>query len=78
MKLINQIIFVNYIIFNLSLNNCLAFTEKNEQFNIISGFPKIIDGDTLKIKENRIRFYGIDAPENTQTCLKEENQIPYF
>jgi endonuclease YncB( thermonuclease family) len=31
---------------------------------------KIIDGDTLKIGEKKIRLYGIDAPEKAQNCKK--------
>lgn len=35
----------------------------------IIGVPHIVDGDTLDINGQRIRLYGIDAPETTQTCL---------
>ena len=34
----------------------------------INGKPKIIDGDTIHIKSNKIRLHGIDAPERKQTC----------
>jgi len=34
----------------------------------ISGLPRIIDGDTVAIGEERIRLHGIDAPEQKQTC----------
>ena len=34
----------------------------------INGKPKIIDGDTIHIKSNKIRLHGIDAPETKQTC----------
>jgi len=36
--------------------------------NTINGKPRIIDGDTIHIKSNKIRLHGIDAPETTQTC----------
>ena len=36
----------------------------------ISGVPRITDGDTIKILNKRIRFYGIDAPEKKQFCVK--------
>ena len=36
----------------------------------ISGVPSIIDGDTVKILNKRIRFHGIDTPEKKQTCIK--------
>ena len=32
----------------------------------------VIDGDTIRIGEERIRFSGIDAPELKQTCLYQE------
>ena len=34
----------------------------------ISGPARAIDGDTLEIRGERIRIFGIDAPESTQTC----------
>ena len=35
----------------------------------------IIDGDTIKIGEERIRFSGIDAPEINQTCISEGDEV---
>ena len=32
------------------------------------GRPSIIDGDTLEIHGTRIRLWGIDAPESSQSC----------
>ena len=43
---------------------------KSEQVKEISGYAKIIDGDTIKINSKKIRLYGIDAPEKKQTCKK--------
>jgi endonuclease YncB( thermonuclease family) len=34
----------------------------------LSGIPRIIDGDTIRIGKTRIRLHGIDAPEAKQTC----------
>jgi endonuclease YncB( thermonuclease family) len=34
----------------------------------LTGIPKIIDGDTIRIGNTRIRLHGIDAPEAKQTC----------
>jgi endonuclease YncB( thermonuclease family) len=34
----------------------------------LSGIPRIIDGDTIRIGNTRIRLHGIDAPEAKQTC----------
>ena len=41
----------------------------------ISGIPKIIDGDTVHINENKFRLEGIDAPEMRQKCKKESLKI---
>ena len=37
----------------------------------ISGVAKIIDADTIKINNNKIRLFGIDAPELDQFCKKK-------
>jgi endonuclease YncB( thermonuclease family) len=33
-----------------------------------SGFPTVLDGDSLRIAGREIRLHGIDAPEWSQTC----------
>jgi endonuclease YncB( thermonuclease family) len=40
----------------------------------ISGPARIIDGDTIQIGQERIRFHGIDAPESKQTCQRDSIQ----
>ena len=42
----------------------------------LSGFSKIVDGDTVYIKSSKIRLEGIDAPEIKQKCKK--NGKEYF
>ena len=61
-------ILIFYIIL-LSLCN-FAFAKT------INGKPRIIDGDTIHIKSNKIRLHGIDAPETKQTC-KIDNEEWY-
>ena len=41
----------------------------------ISGVPKIVDGDTVHINDNKFRLEGIDAPEMRQQCKKESLKI---
>mgnify|MGYP001494158344 CR=1 FL=1 len=41
----------------------------------IFGFPKIIDGDTIRIDNYKLRLEGIDAPEINQKCKIEKLKI---
>ena len=55
---------------------CLIFATNFANSKTISGKARIIDGDTIHIKSNKIRLHGIDAPEIKQTC-KIDNQNWY-
>ena len=48
----------------------IFFLKTNSYSKEITGYAKVIDGDTIKIKGTKIRLYGIDAPESNQTCSK--------
>tara|TARA_A100000164_G_C21652879_1_gene651124 strand:- start:136 stop:639 length:504 start_codon:yes stop_codon:yes gene_type:complete len=37
---------------------------------VISGIARIIDGDTIKIDNRKVRLHGIDAPEIKQLCQR--------
>jgi endonuclease YncB( thermonuclease family) len=50
---------------------CLASIASPVTATTISGPAKVIDGDTLEITGKRIRLFGIDAPEATQTCDRQ-------
>ena len=68
--------FLNKIKIFLLISICLIFffltynDVKSEEIKIISGIAKVIDGDTIRIGEKKIRLFGIDAPEKEQQCKK--------
>ena len=37
---------------------------------------RVVDGDTIHLNGEKIRFTGIDTPELKQTCLKEGSKNP--
>ena len=41
-----------------------------------TGRAKVIDGDTLEINGERVRLFGIDAPESRQEC-QDAARLPY-
>ena len=59
------LIIISTIFFILTYNDL-----RSENINKISGFAKVVDGDTIKINSKKIRLYGIDAPEKKQKCKK--------
>jgi len=36
---------------------------------ILTGYPTVVDGDSLVIRNTPIRLIGVDAPEKNQTCI---------
>lgn len=56
----------------------LASTNKsvstNGQMKVISGHAKVTDGDSLRIGDERIRLFGIDALEGKQMCNFRGNE----
>ena len=78
--------FLNKIKVFLVINICLIFffltynDVKSQELEIIEGKAIVVDGDTIKINSEKIRFSGIDAPESyykgkEQFCLKGEEKI---
>ena len=50
---------------------CTIFFFQQSSFALVfEGIPRIIDGDSLEINNNKIRLFGIDAPEKKQICKK--------
>ncbi len=57
----------------------LAYIDvRSENINKITGFAKVVDGDTIKINSKKIRLYGIDAPEKKQKCKKTYLTISFM
>ena len=36
---------------------------------------RVVDGDTIVLNGEKIRFSGIDTPELKQTCLKDDQEV---
>ena len=66
--------FLNKIKLFLVISTCLIFLSltnidvESQEIKLISGVAKVIDGDTIKIENKKIRLFGIDAPETKQFC----------
>lgn len=57
-----------YILF-LSVAALLPLADEAKA-QIIYGHPSVTDGDTLDFGGSRVRLFGIDAPERSQTCQR--------
>ena len=67
--------FLNKINLFLVISICLIFFFLT--YNDVKSYEiKIIDGDTIHLNNEKIRFTGIDTPELKQTCNKN-NEIIY-
>ena len=43
--------------------------------NLSASHVTVVDGDTIKLGDVKIRFSGIDAPEINQTCIASEGKV---
>ncbi len=67
--------YLNKIKLFLVISVCLIFFFLT--YNDVKSYEiKIIDGDTIHLNSEKIRFTGIDTPELKQTCNKD-NEIIY-
>ena len=67
--------FLNKIKLFLIISICLIFFFLT--YNDVKSIEvKVIDGDTIHLNGEKIRFTGIDTPELKQTCNKDNKIIP--
>ena len=59
------------VIFLISIFSIIFFLTIKD---IKSQDLKVVDGDTIHLNGEKIRFTGIDSPELKQTCIKEGNK----
>ena len=65
--------FSNKIKVFLLISICLIFFLITS-FDVKSNKAKVVDGDTLHLNGEKIRFSGIDTPEIKQVC-KKNNEV---
>ncbi len=58
----------------LLISICLIFFLITS-FDVKSNKAKVVDGDTIHLDGQKIRFSGIDTPEINQVCKKNEEVI---
>ena len=54
------------IFYKILIFYTIFFFQQNSFALIFEGIPRVIDGDSLEINNNKIRLFGIDAPEKKQ------------
>ena len=65
--------YIFFLFLILSLTLCSAKTQKLDQLKKeFYGKVRIIDGDSIEIKNEKIRFLGIDAFEKKQECSRKD------
>ena len=53
-----------------SLSSLFLFSN-----NLFASHVTVIDGDTIRLGDVKIRFSGIDAPEINQSCVASEGKV---
>ena len=66
--------FLNKIKVFLLISICLIFFLITS-FDVKSNKVKVVDGDTINLNGQKIRFSGIDTPEINQVCNKNDEII---
>lgn len=61
-------------IYVLLVSFMIAFAAPPVIASEINGTVRVIDGDTFDVAGSRIRLFGIDAPEQGQTCTSKQGR----
>jgi endonuclease YncB( thermonuclease family) len=67
----------NFLLSNLCIFIATAYSigsVGSAELRVFAGIPIVIDGDTLRIKNEKIRLEGVDAVEQKQTCMITKSQ----
>lgn len=57
------------------LLTCLWWAPGPLAAEMLSGTAVVLDGDTVRIGETRVRLEGIDAPESDQICMDGSDRV---
>jgi endonuclease YncB( thermonuclease family) len=57
------------------LFSSFVFSASTTEAWELRGKPRVIDGDTIVLANQRIRLHGIDAPESKQKCMKADGSL---
>jgi endonuclease YncB( thermonuclease family) len=58
-----------------ALMTLLIGAQAGQADEFIEGPVQVIDGDTLRFADVRVRIYGIDAPDIRQTCVWKSKTV---
>ena len=54
----------------------LVFMPGLARAETVEGTARVVDGDTIEIRDQKIRLWGIDAPELAQRCTEDGAVYP--
>lgn len=58
----------------LAIASIAIAADKHKNAQIVGTVDYVIDGDTIVIRSQHLRLYGIDAPETKQECFRTSPQ----